>query len=219
MLWRWVAGLHTRGKPYPAEAVNIATFSARRFTPRPGDLAKVTQGLEATEPDGLPTVLPLRPFMPPQAGIPTALLITDEDCRIEDFGLDAFDIRTAATLTTSHLRSPLPVANCVARFEVEALVDAAVRAGISPIKLRADALDDLARWAASAGATQIATAYVTRGLLRDWLDEAAPVLAARGISLCEWHRNWDRAIWPHATAGFFKVKQQIPQLLTQLVTV
>lgn len=27
-----------------------------------------------------------------------------------------------------------------------------------------------------------------------------------------------RAIWPHATAGFFNVKQQIPQLLDHLVT-
>ena len=216
--WRWVAGLHTRGKPYPAEAANIATFTAGRFTPRPSDLAKVTQGLEATEPNGLPPVLPLRPGAPPQPGVPTALLITDEDCRIEDFGLAAFDIRMAATLATSHLRSPLPVADCVSQFEAEALADAAARAGVSPVKLRADATEDLARWAASAGATQIATAYVTRGPMRDWLDEAAPVLAARGITLCEWHRDWDRAIWPHATAGFFKVKQQIPQLLEQLVT-
>ncbi len=216
--WRWVAALHTRGKPYPAEAANIATFTAGRFTPRPSDLAKVTQGLEATEPDGLPSVLPLRPFMPPQPGMPTALLIADEDCRIEDFGLDAFDIRMAATLASSHLRSPLQLADCVSRFEAAALADAAARAGVSPVQLRADATDDLTKWATSTGATQIATAYVTRGPLRDWLDEAAPVLAARGITLCEWHRDWDRAIWPHATAGFFKVKQQIPQAMEQWVT-
>jgi deoxyribodipyrimidine photo-lyase len=215
--WRWVAGLHTRGKPYPAEASNIETFTAGRFSPRPGDLAKVTKGLEGTEPDGLPPVLPLRPFTPPQPGIPTALLITDEDCRIEDFGLSGLEISTVATLTTSPLRSPLPVADCVARFEAAALADAAARVGGASVNLAAGSPDDLAKWAASAGAKQIATAYVTRGPLRDWLDEAAPALAARGIALCEWQRDWDRAIWPHATAGFFKVKQQIPQLLAQLV--
>lgn len=214
--WRWVAGLHTRGKPYPAEAANIETFTAGRFTPRVTDLAQVTQGLEATEPDGLPPVLPLRPCTPPQPGGRTALLITDEDCRVEDFGLADFDIRAAATLTTGHLRSPLRVADCVSHFEAAALADAAARAGVSPEKLCAGSPDDLANWAASAGATQIATAYVTRGPLRDWLDEAAPALAARGIRLCEWQRDWDRAIWPHATAGFFKVKKQIPQLLGQL---
>jgi deoxyribodipyrimidine photo-lyase len=26
--WRWVAGLHTRGKPYPSDAQNITTFTA-----------------------------------------------------------------------------------------------------------------------------------------------------------------------------------------------
>lgn len=72
--WRWVAGLHTRGKPYPADAQNIATFTAGRFTPRQSDLAEVTQGLEVTEPEGLPPVLPLRAFTPPQPGRPTALL-------------------------------------------------------------------------------------------------------------------------------------------------
>ena len=216
--WRWVAGLHTRGKFYAADAANIATCTAGRFTPRRSDLAEVTEGLEATEPEGLPDPLPLRPVTPPQPEVPTALLITDEDCRIEDFGLDAYDIRTAATLAASHLRSPLPVADRVLRFEAAALADASARAGGSEVPLRADDPNALVHWAEAAGARQVATAYVTQGPLRDWLDAAAPALAARGIALCEWQRDWDRAIWPHATAGFFKVKRQIPRLLDTLVT-
>ncbi len=211
--WRWVAGLHTRGKPYPADAQNIATFTAGRFTPRPADLAEVTQGLEASEPDGLPSVLPLRAFDAPHPSRPTALLITDEDCRIEDFDLAALDIRTTATLACSHLRSPWPVSDLVTRFETEALADAARRMGRASFAMQAADPDALARWAVAAGATQIATAYVTRGPLRDWLDQAAPALQAAGIALCEWRRDWDTAIWPHATAGFFKVKQNIPQIL------
>ena len=211
--WRWVAGLHTRGKPYPADAQNIATFTAGRFTPRPADLAEVTQGLEASEPDGLPSVLPLRAFDAPHPSRPTALLITDEDCRIEDFDLAALDIRTTATLACSHLRSPWPVSDLVMRFETEALADAAHRVGRASLAMQAADPDALAKWAVAAGATQIATAYVTRGPLRDWLDQAAPALQAAGIALCEWRRDWDTAIWPHATAGFFKVKQNIPQIL------
>ena len=211
--WRWVAGLHTRGKPYPADAQNIATFTAGRFTPRPADLAEVTQGLEASEPDGLPSVLPLRAFDAPHPSRPTALLITDEDCRIEDFDLAALDIRTTATLACSHPRSPWPVSDLVTRFETEALADAAHRVGRASLAMQAADPDALAKWAVAAGATQIATAYVTRGPLRDWLDQAAPALQAAGIALCEWRRDWDTAIWPHATAGFFKVKQNIPQIL------
>ena len=213
--WRWVAGLHTRGKPYPADAQNIATFTAGRFTPRQSDLAEVTQGLEATEPEGLPSVLPLRDFTLPKPGRPTALLITDEDCRVEDFDLSALDIRTTATLTASHLRSPLPLSDLVQRFEEGALADAALRSGYAATAMRADDPARLAKWAAGAGATQIATPYVTRGPLRDWLDAAAPSLAKHGITLCEWRRDWDSAIWPHATAGFFKVKQNIPRILKQ----
>ncbi|WP_392337576.1 FAD-binding domain-containing protein [Loktanella salsilacus] len=215
--WRWVAGLHTRGKPYPADARNIATFTAGRFAPRPRDLADVTQGLEATEPDGLPSVLPLREIRPPDPGRPTALLITDEDCRVEDFGLAGYDIRTVATISTSHLRSPLPVADLVAQFEADALADAALRVKASPVLLHAADPAVLAKWAADAGATQIATPYITCGPLKDWLDDAAPSLAAQGIRFCEWRRDWDSAIWPHATAGFFKVRQQIPRILEQVL--
>lgn len=211
--WRWVAGLHTRGKPYPADAQNIATFTNGRFAPRQSDLAEVTQGLEASEPDGLPTVMPLRAITMPLPGRPTALLITDEDCRVEDFDLAAYDIRTVATLTASHLRSPLPVSDLVQRFEADALADAARRSGFAATAMRADDPASLAKWAAVAGATQIATPYITRGPLRDWLVEAAPALEKAGITLCEWRRDWDTAIWPHATAGFFKVKQNIPRIL------
>ncbi|SLN74839.1 FAD-binding domain-containing protein [Roseisalinus antarcticus] len=214
--WRWVAGLHTRGKPYPADAQNIAAFTAGRFTPRPSDLAEVTQGLEATEPDGLPSLLPLRAVTTPQPGKPTALLITDEDCRVEDFDLSAIDIRTTDTLTTSHLRSPLPVSDLVHAFEAGALTDAALRIGAAPVTLHAADPTALAKWAAASGATQIATPYITTGPLRDFMDDAAPSLARAGITFCEWRREWDAAIWPHATAGFFKVKQNIPRILNQV---
>jgi len=86
--WRWVAGLHTRGKPYAADAQNIRRFTNGRFAPRPSDLAEVSEGLESTEPDGLPPLQPLRRPVAPDATLPTALLITDQDCCVEDFAPD-----------------------------------------------------------------------------------------------------------------------------------
>jgi deoxyribodipyrimidine photo-lyase len=143
-------------------------------------------------------------------------LITDEDCRVEDFDLAALDIRSTATLACSHLRSSWAVSDLVTRFEAEALADAAKRVAAAPaVALQAGDPAALAKWATAAGASQIATAYVTRGPLRDWLDQAAPALNTAGITLCEWRRGWDSAIWPHATAGFFKVKQTIPRILEQ----
>ena len=215
--WRWAAGLHTRGKPYPAQATNIATFTGGRFAPRQSDLAEVVDGLEATEPDGLPPVPPLRVMGAPRPGVPTALLITDEDCSAEAFDLSGLDIRGVATLAGGHLRSPLAVADEVLAFEDGALADAAARIDMRATVLRADHPDVLSRWAANIGATQIVTPYVTRGPLHDWLEEARMFLAQNDIAFCEMRRDWDDAIWPHATAGFFKVRKQIPRILDQMV--
>ena len=75
---------------------------------------------------------------------------------------------------------------------------------------------ELARWASRLGATQIATPYIPAGPLLDWITEAKPDLDKAGIVLTEWRRDWDSAIWPYATAGFFKVKKQIPSLLQNM---
>ena len=217
--WRWAAGLHTRGKPYPARAENIDTFTNGRFTPKYGELAEVEQGLEASEPDGLPTVQPLRKIHEAQSDLPTVILITDEDCLIEDFDHAHLDLQCAATLSCSHLRSPLQVSKHVYAFETGALADAALRSKLDMMHLKAAEPSVLVDWAAQAGAKQILTPYVTHGPLRDWLNLAEPFLLDRGITLCEQRRAWDEAIWPHATAGFFKVRKQIPRILDQTIGV
>ncbi|KIN73314.1 FAD-binding domain-containing protein [Sulfitobacter guttiformis] len=213
--WRWAAGLHTRGKPYPARHDNIATFTNGRFTPTRAELATVTRGLEASEPDGLPTVQAMRDIQSVKSNVPTALLVTVEDCLVEDFDTAGMDICSTATLATSHLRSPRPVSGAVSRFENMALQDAAARLGKTTDTLCATDPAGLVAWAAAAKAKQIFTPYVTHGPLRDWLDAAQPILAAHGITLCEQRRDWDMLIWPHATAGFFKVRKQIPHILKQ----
>ena len=208
--WRWVAGLHTRGKPYYAQAWNIAKFTDKRFNPRPAELAEVVEGLESEEPEGLPGVTPIRTVQAPDPNRPTVLLISEEDCRPEDFDLSSLNFVGCATLAASHLRSPRPVAPLVEAFERGALIDTASRIGLDVTELRAGVPTDLARWASRLGVTQIATSYIPTGPLRDWIFEAMPSLEEAGIDLVEWRRDWDSAIWPHATAGFFKVKKQIP---------
>ena len=75
---------------------------------------------------------------------------------------------------------------------------------------------DLVRWASRLGTTQIATPYIATGPLRDWVLEARPALDEMGIEMVEWRREWDGLVWPHATAGFFKVKKQIPRILDDM---
>ena len=211
--WRWVAGLHTRGKPYHAQAWNIAKFTNSRFDPCPSDLSEVVEGLENEEPEGLPDVSPVRTLKAPVLNRPTVLLITEEDCRPEDFDLSSLNLVGCATLAASHLRSPLTVAPIVEKFELGALSDTASRLNLDITELRAGVPSDLARWASRAGATQIVTPFIPTGPLRDWIVEATPALNEAGIEFVEWRRDWDDAIWRYATAGFFKVKKQIPDIL------
>ena len=214
--WRWVAGLHTRGKAYEARTWNIAKYTDGRFATPEDELATGIAPLDHTEPEGLPPVAPVRDATTPAPGVPTALLITEEDCSLEAFGPESLNLCAVATLAASHLRSERPVADHVVRFEAGALADAATRLRVSPEILRAGDPADLVAWARDGGAQQIATGYVPEGPLRDWLRAAAPALEAAGLQLCEWRRDWDVAIWRHATAGFFKVKQQIPRVLETL---
>ena len=214
--WRWVAGLHTRGKPYAAQAWNIARFTGERFTPRAMTLPTTCRGGRTRSRRACPPWPRCASRLVPDADIPTALLLTEEDCRVEDFMPDALDIRAAGALAASHLRSPREVSDRVAHFEAAALADAADRTGAAVERLRAEAPGDLAAWAARSGARQVATPYVPAGPLRDWLDAAQPALEEAGIVLSEWRRDWDAAIWPHATAGFFKVKKQIPRILHEV---
>ena len=217
--WRWAAGLHTRGKPYPATRQNIATFTNGRFIPAHGELAEVVNGLEASEPDGLPMVQPMRDIQIADKGMPTAILITDEDCCVEDFDLSKLEIAGVATLSCSALRSPLPVSDAVTAFEHRALNDAAARLHHKTATLDTTNPASLADWASTLKAKQILTPYVSQGPLRDWLNAARPLLAAHDIKLCEQRRAWDTAIWPHATAGFFKVRKQIPRILEQTLDI
>lgn len=214
--WRWVAGLHTRGKPYEAQAWNIAKFTGGRFSPKDTDFETDVVPLDWTEPDGLPTPQPPRDFVSPERGKSTALLLTEEDCLPETLGLENINIVSVATLSSSTLRSPRPVPDHVRVFETGALEDAARRFGRAYETLETGSVQPLLDWAKSSGAQQIVMPYAPRGPLKDWMDTADTQLQGSGLALCEIRRPWDDAIWRYAIAGFFKVKKQIPTILARL---
>jgi deoxyribodipyrimidine photo-lyase len=212
--WRWVAGLHTRGKAYAAEAWNISKFTGDRFRPGPADLALNVTPLDHTEPGGLPSIQALRTPLLPDPNLPALLLITEEDCCIEDFGLDKFDVRATVAIKASNCRSPRGVSDQVQAFEAQALEDTAARNQLNPVWLSSESIGLLPELSKDCGARQIITPFVTQGPLRNLLTGIQAALQAHGINIYEWQRDWDRKTWPHATAGFFKVKQQIPEILS-----
>jgi deoxyribodipyrimidine photo-lyase len=211
--WRWVAGLHTRGKHYLARASNIAEYTGGRFDPR-GALDERAPPLEAEPPA---PALPLPPPDPAPEG-DVALLVTEEDCLAETLPLGRARVIAVAGAACTGARSPLPVGAVAERFASAALDDALARAGsafgVSPERLAT--FDDVAGWVAASGARTFVTAHASVGPVAEALDRAGPALAARGIRLVRLRRAWDDAVWPHATRGFFQVKGRIPAILRAL---
>jgi deoxyribodipyrimidine photo-lyase len=206
--WRWVAGLHTAGKTYLARADNIETYTAGRFKVTPDQLARTAPALGF---DGHPPPLPLRDVAN-AAGLGEAtLLITEEDCQPETLELGSARIVSALMLDPAQYNSGL--SETVIAYKRAALADAARRAqahfGCDAVTV---SLDDLANRAAGSGPQDLVTAYIPVGPLRD----AIGSLPAR-LALHEIRRDWDSAFWPHATHGFFKLREKIPSVLGRTV--
>lgn len=190
--WRWVAGLHTRGKQYLARAENIHRYTEGRFDPRGLD--------EEAEPLPYDGDAPLTPPAPGDA-MPTgryALVI-----HADDAGFDALELPPPARVigVTAH---GLAGASAAARaFAEGAVADAAARAGAAygcPVEL-------VAEWP-EPGDLPLVAPWLTVGPLRDSLPDGYP--------LAQMRNPYDAALWPLATAGFFKVKSRAAAALAPL---
>ena len=206
--WRWVAGLQTPGKTYLARAENIARYTGGRF-------GRERLAAEAEPVDGAPSppVRALRlPSDPARPEGRWGLLAHEDDLSPAlPFGGEA-DAR--AVLLATGGRSPLTVAPMVAAFARGAAEDAAARMGGGPVVEGAEAAAD---WAVEAGLGTVVAPYAMRGPVRAALDAAEAALGARGVALRRAVRPYDAAAWPFATAGFFRFRIAVPELIAPLL--
>ncbi|KAA5802452.1 deoxyribodipyrimidine photolyase [Alkalicaulis satelles] len=214
--WRWVCGLHTPGKTYLARAGNIARFTGGRFQPGPGELAREAPPL-ADDP-GHPAPAPLQSGARPDPAAPVFLLITEDDLHPESWGVGALDIAGGAVLDAKEGLSPLPRGAAAQAFSASALEDARQRASdaFGCAFSTKTSIFDAKQAVLNTPARQIVTQRPCQGPARSALDAAAPDIRSAGLSLIELRRDWDRAFYPHAGKGFFKLKQAIPAVLRSL---
>jgi deoxyribodipyrimidine photo-lyase len=211
--WRWVAGLHTRGKHYLARASNIEQFTQGRFAPY-GVLDESASALPA---DALPTLVPLRTVQALERHKPTGLLLTEEDLHAPSWPLAGLLPLAVAGFTVTETRSHLPISPQVMAFTSAAMDDglATAAAHFACLSTRLNVAEVLA-WAQRHSLQQLVTAYAPTGPAADALMALKPPLEAAGIRLVTLRRSWDSAFWPHAAKGYFQVKAKIPDLLKQL---
>ncbi|MEN8887852.1 MAG: FAD-binding domain-containing protein [Celeribacter marinus] len=195
--WRWVGGLHTKGKTYLASAENIARFTEGRFNPV-GQLALTAPPL--VEPFDHPLV-PLA--TPPQMPLDDALLlITKEDC-------------TPRSFMTGDPRGVLGIVHPDTGMSAD-FSRGAVEQASADIVATHDWAGQIADAANRAGTAQVVTAWAPVGPVASALATAQSTLRKEGITLSQVQRRFDGLTWPHATAGFFKLKKKIPPILRDL---
>lgn len=214
--WRWVAGLHTKGKHYLARPDNIARYTAGR----PGG-ALAAEGLaENAEPLDEPIEYLRRlPDLPAPVGAmdftePFALLLHDEAAHHAPLALPAAPALVIGA-SRAEARSPGDIGLPAARFAQGAMANglAEASAAFCCAAVECRVHESLGAVLAEAGLRRIAVPYLPAGWTRDALAADLAPLAAEGrvVTLLG---ELDRATWPHAKAGFFGVAKQIDALLS-----
>ncbi|MGB3406437.1 MAG: FAD-binding domain-containing protein [Jannaschia sp.] len=206
--WRWVGGLHTRGKVYRARASNIAKYSDGRWDASAlgHRLAREDQVTPLDGPDN-----PAPRQSPEDAvwdeALRTGLLLTEDDLHPDFLFARGLAPVAAAILTAAEGRSSLKVAPEVIAFTEGLAADAAERLrDRCPCDAPTANVDAIVAWARDADLRQIVVPHTPVGPARTKLDALADRL---DIPVIRPLRAWDGAVWPHATAGFFKVKAQM----------
>ena len=206
--WRWVAGLHTKGKAYKATASNIAKYTGGRFSP--GDALKGPA--QALEDDWNGAASPPPTGDTPERGVPTLLVLHEDDLHPESIpALSRLDVVRIVGIQCTAGRSPLPAEELPTAFTGEAVSDGLRRAGEAFGAETAFLEDDeaITDAASAAGAAQVVTPYAPVGPVADRLSAEA----RDGLSLVRVQRDYDRVAWPYCTKGFFAVRKQIPGLV------
>jgi deoxyribodipyrimidine photo-lyase len=210
--WRWVGGLHTRGKVYRARASNIAKFTDGRWDARTLDHQLASE-------DALPEIdAPAHPdpIAPPEdadwsRGLRTGLLLHEDDLHPDYLFARGLDPVAGAVLTATAGRSPLAVSPLVAAHADGLARDAAARLRETcPTAEPTDAVDGIVAWVEAEGLEQVVVPYAPVGPARAAVDRLETRLA---VPVVRPLRAWDASAWPFATAGFFKVKVKLPRVL------
>ena len=211
--WRWVAGLHTRGKTYLATERNIRRYAAERFDLDAADLgferlSAQADALEApANPLPAPVVWPIRPEPSARSGV----LLTEEDLLID------FPVQP---LALTALRSDTDACPLVHQFKTgaieSALAQAAAQLPGADVSLQAASTGQVVVWAQQNRLQQVWVSCAPVGYVRSRLEDLGDALGQVGVSLVPFVREYDRLVWPHCGKGSSQLRKRIPELLDAL---
>jgi len=197
--WRWVAGLHTPGKHYLARASNIEKFTQGRFNPT-GQLDESAAPIEPGE-SFEKQALHLPPNPKPHGRI--GHLMFPEDLAPAPSGIGEIHA------TAAFIPPVIETTQLVTEF-----LNSAVNSTLDRThgtRLEGPFHSAINDWISAEKLDSIVISRPTVGPTKDFQkSQEFPLTPSIFI------RNWDRLLWPHATAGFFKLKAALPKIHASL---
>jgi deoxyribodipyrimidine photo-lyase len=218
--WRWVCGLQTPGKVYTASAENIERYTEGRYAPF-GLLAKEAPPIPVDHLISKPQQLLSRETHVP--GEKTVLLVTEEDLSPESWCIPTADVSGVILIDTADATAG--ISRNVTTFKREALEstkERLVASGYSSVTLLSVSMESIQEKVstllrANLGGDKMTVSMMgaSVGATRRTIDLLLAGLEQERVTVRRLRRDWDDALWPHATHGFFRFKEQIPIVLRQ----
>ncbi len=217
--WRWVAGLHTRGKNYLATADNIKKYTQGKFSPT---------GLAASD-----SALPLDTLnfktypkeadksfisdIEPPNNQPLTLLLHEEDLSPEFSPLKDYPINSILALSPCVLQNLVDRASPVLKFKAQAMQDAVQRVQ-SHFNATVQTIEDVSELSRviDGSPSRLVMLKPHRGFLRQLVEEVIHLSPVSNNKVYYATRQWDRFLHPKATGGFFTFKKSIPSMISRL---
>lgn len=214
--WRWVAGLHTKGKHYLARAENIRSYTGERFAPSGLNETAAPLAENITHPR-----LTLDLTNPPRLPENYAMLIHMEECGPDSLGIGCDEPRLAIGFKPDWSKSPWSPAQRVIDFGEGAVDDALNRIvrEVEYVRCKQDhatCAEGIIAKLQSAGIDTLVVPTIPTGPLKDLWQSHAAKIANADITIIPFTREYDALVWPHASRGFFALKKQIPAIIEEL---
>ena len=212
--WRWVSGLHTKGKAYAARASNIEKFTNGQFNPSGQlveDISPLTENIDHP--------LVSLPQLDKSIQKDAVLLVTEEDCSPET-SLETKDLEVKILPLYLEKKYPrwIEPNNSVRFFSNTAVQNTCQRLGQLGVEKidKTKWTDTILEASDRLGTKNIIIPKVPVGAVKSKLRKVKKNLAEHDIYIYEHYKNYDMYTWQHASKGFFKLKKQIPNILHQL---
>ena len=212
--WRWVSGLHTKGKAYAARATNIEKFTNGQFNPSGQlveDISPLTENIDHP--------LVSLPQLDKSIQKDAVLLVTEEDCSPET-SLENKDFEVEILPLYLEKKYPrwIQPNNSVRFFSNTAVQNTCQRLGQLGVEKidKTKWTDTILEASDRLGTKNIIIPKVPVGAVKSKLRKVKKNLAEHDIYIYEHYKNYDMYTWQHASKGFFKLKKQIPNILHQL---